>query len=137
MNPSSNQSLRELQAQIKAFLQARSWYPLRPSDIAKSVSIESAELLEHFQWADHTPNQIKKDPAKLADIKKEIADVIIYAIEMGIMLDFDVNDAIQEKIAHNGKKYPAELFAKLKGKKKGTEEIYKKIKREYRAKANS
>jgi NTP pyrophosphatase (non-canonical NTP hydrolase) len=69
-----------------------------PSNLAKSISIESAELLELFQW-DENPKNIER-------IKEELADVLIYSITLAETLELNINEIILEKIVKNGIKYP-------------------------------
>ena len=68
------------------------------SNLAKSISIESAELLELFQWDDN--------PKNIERIKEELADVLIYSITLAETLELNINEIILEKIVKNGIKYP-------------------------------
>jgi len=71
----------------------------KPENLAKSIIIEAAELLENYQWG--------PDHANIENVKEEIADVIIYAIAMAHDLGFDIEKIIKEKLAKNAVKYPA------------------------------
>ena len=113
---------------IKKYLDERDWNNLVPADIAKSIMIEGAELLELFQWKNHTVDEINADPALKLNMQKEIADVIIYATELAIHLDINVTEAIKMKIEHNAKKYPA---LKIKDSKSG-DDFYMDQKMKYR-----
>lgn len=101
--------------------------------------IEGAELLELFQWENRELEDIKTDFEKIEGIKKELADVLIYAIEMSVLLGLDTTDIINKKLDHAAKKYPAELMKKnaQKGSGSGADSEYWRIKKEYRAKENS
>lgn len=69
-----------------------------PENLAKSIIIEAAELLENYQWgAEH---------ADLVNVKEEIADVLIYTIALAYDLGFDVPEIIREKLIKNAVKYP-------------------------------
>lgn len=68
-----------------------------PENLAKSISIEAAELLEHFQW------QKEYDVGEVAD---ELADVLIYCIYMADAFDFDIKEIILNKMEKNAIKYP-------------------------------
>lgn len=125
--------MKKLEKDIKAYLHARNWHTLRPSDIAKSISIEAAELLELFQWQSLDIKATKKDKEKMDKLRGELADVFLYAIEMAVLLDLDSEKIIRAKLAKIEEKYPAALMRKIKG-EKGTQKEYLKIKREYRAK---
>jgi NTP pyrophosphatase (non-canonical NTP hydrolase) len=70
----------------------------KPENLAKSIIIEAAELLENYQWG-----PLKAD---LVNVKEEIADVIIYAIAMAHDLGFDIPEMIREKLEKNAIKYP-------------------------------
>lgn len=120
--------MNDSQELIKNYLDERDWNNLVPADIAKSIMIEGAELLELFQWKNHTVEEINTDPALKLNMQKEIADVIIYAIELAIHLDINVSEAIRLKIEHNVKKYPA---SKVKDSKSG-DDFYMDQKMKYR-----
>ncbi len=117
------------QTEIRTYLKERNWDKLKPVDLAKSISIESAELLEIFQWKDLSIKELKANPEKLQALKDEIADICIYAIEMGIILNEDIEEIILQKLEKVKKKYPVEL---IKGR---NNENYFKIKKEYRKNA--
>ncbi len=127
--------MKKYEKVIKQYLKERSWDNLRPADLAKSISIESAELLELFQWTNQSLDEIKSNKEKVEKIKKELADVLIYCFDMSVLLGFDTGKIILEKINQIKKKYPANLF-KNRDKKidAGSEEIYWKIKNEHRKK---
>ena len=125
--------MKELEKKIKKFLEVRKWDDLRPSDIAKSIVIEGAELLELFQWENLSLSEIKADKEKLEEIKKELADVLIYTIQMSVLLGLDTKKIIQDKLLHADKKYPASLV-KNRFKDSKTNSAYWRIKKEYRKK---
>jgi NTP pyrophosphatase (non-canonical NTP hydrolase) len=127
--------MKDLEKRIKKHLEERGWDTLRPGDIAKSIMIEGAELLELFQWENPELEAVRQEPKKLEEIKKELADVLIYAIEMSTLLGLDTEDIINKKLEHAAKKYPAELMKK--NAKDSTDSEYWRIKKEYRAKKNS
>ncbi|NLI62067.1 MAG: nucleotide pyrophosphohydrolase [Methanosarcinaceae archaeon] len=86
--------------EIKTFVSERDWDQFHtPENLAKSIVIESAELLEHFQWGS------VQNPE---GIKEEIADVLIYSFMLADKLDFDVYEIMLEKLEINKKKYPIE-----------------------------
>ncbi len=120
---------------IREYLTERGWDNLRPADLAKSISIEAAELLEIFQWTNQSLSEIKDDKEKNEVIKKELADVFIYCLDMSVLLGFDTEKIIMDKLNKVKEKYPAKLF-KNKNKEAGSEDIYLKIKKEHRMKGN-
>jgi NTP pyrophosphatase (non-canonical NTP hydrolase) len=128
--------MKELEKRVLKHLQERGWDNLRPSDVAKSIMIEGAELLELFQWENRELKDVKRDIEKIEEIKKELADVLIYAIEMSVLLGLDTADIVNKKLDHAAKKYPAELMKKnaRKGSGSGADSEYWRIKEEYRRK---
>lgn len=122
--------MKELEQYILQYLQERGWDNLKPADIAKSIMIEGAELLEVFQWSDQSLDEVRNDSAKMAKIKEELADVFVFAIEMAVLLGIDSKQIILDKNNKSRQKYPADL---IKGNKdKGSGELYLKIKQEHR-----
>ena len=94
-------SIGELTEKIEKFVNDRDWDQFHsPANLAKSISIESAELLECFQW-DET------DFDKNA-VKEELADVINYCIQMSIALKLDIRTIVLDKLQKTEKKYPIE-----------------------------
>ena len=75
-------------------------------DLALSVSIEAAELLEIFQWTD-PESAVEK---KREDIEEELADVLIYCYTLAEKLDMDIDEIIAKKLVKNLKKYPVQLI---------------------------
>ena len=129
--------MKKVEKEIKKFLKDRGWDKLRPGDLAKSVSIESGELLEIFQWSNPELNEIKKNKEKIAEIKKELADVFIYCFDISTTLGFDTEKIILDKLKYIDKKYPAKLMKNMtKNKEPGNDSEYWRIKKEYRSKQN-
>lgn len=126
--------MKNIEAEIYKFLAERGWNKLRPSDLAKSICIEAAELLEIFQWTSVDIKEVKKDLKRMEEIKKELADVFIYAFEMAVLLGIDSEKIIKEKIERVKKKYPAELMRKnaKEGSGSGGDPKYWKIKNHHR-----
>lgn len=117
--------MKKIQKQIETYLKKRNWHECNPADVAKSVSIESAELLELFQWENPDRALLKKDARKMKDIQNEVSDVFIYLFNMAITLGFDAEKALLSKLRDVEKKYPAKKIAL------GHKE-YLKIKKSYR-----
>ncbi len=116
-----------LEKEITTYLRERGWDTMTPSDMAKSISIEAAELLEVFQWDNKDIAETKTDPARMKKIREELADVFIYCLDMAVLLEIDSETIIREKLDHNKKKYPAKEVAHNKG-----YERYLEIKKQYR-----
>ena len=88
----------ELRDEIIKFKKERDWKKFHtPENLAKSISIEAAELLEHFQWGK------EYDIDEVAD---ELADVLNYCILMADALDLDVKEIVLNKMEKNALKYP-------------------------------
>jgi dCTP diphosphatase len=129
-----NTHMKNLEKDILKHLEERGWNTLRPSDIAKSIMIEGAELLELFQWENKSLEEIRGQKEKISEIEKELADVLIYAFEMAVLLGVDVEKIMRDKLEYVKKKYPAELMKKnsKKGAGSGEDSDYWKIKNRYR-----
>ena len=121
--------MNDLEREVKDYLVERNWYGLEPANMAKSVMIEGAELLEIFQWKNYTVEEINADDELKLNIKKELADVMIYAIELAVHLDIDVSEAIRYKLEHNRKKYTVEGVTN----KESGKDFIKSQKMKYRA----
>lgn len=98
--------LDSLKLALRDFAAARDWRPFHtPKNLAMAMIVEAAELVEHFQWA--TPEQsLAPSPEKLAEIRDEVADTLIYLVELADVLDIDLIAAARDKIAKNALKYP-------------------------------
>jgi dCTP diphosphatase len=104
----------EIELRVKRFRDERDWKQFhKPKDVAVSVAIEAAELLEHFQWK--TDDEVR---AYLADEKhreavgREMADVLILLVSAADVVGVDLYAAALAKIEENARKYPV---AKSKG----------------------
>jgi NTP pyrophosphatase (non-canonical NTP hydrolase) len=98
--------LATLRDALRDFAAARDWRPFHtPKNLAMAMIVEAAELVEHFQWA--TPEEsMKPSPEKLAAIRDEVADTLIYLVELADVLDIDLIAAARDKIVKNAVKYP-------------------------------
>ena len=91
----------ETLARIARFTEDRDWDQFHtPANLAKSISIEANELLECFQWSD--------DNYDLEAVKDELADVIVYCVDMLDRLHLDADEIVNAKMAKNEAKYPVE-----------------------------
>ena len=120
----SKTNISKLRQLAQEFVDERDWNKYHnPKDLAISIAIEAAELMELFQWIEQ--REVKKmaeDDHNLLRIKEELADVMILCLNMVNTLDIDLSQAIAEKIDKNKAKYPAELvrgnyrkYTQLKG----------------------
>ncbi|WP_461203305.1 nucleotide pyrophosphohydrolase [Enterococcus sp. N342-3-1-2] len=95
---------------INQFRDERNWRQFHnEKDLALSISIEAAELLEIFQWK--TSEEALKD---FEHLKEEIADVLIYSYMLADNLNLDIDEIIQEKLIKNNLKYPVDQSRGLK-----------------------
>lgn len=86
---------------IRKFTEDRDWDQFHsPENLAKSIIIEAAELLECFQWSD--------EEYDLQHVKEELADVIVYSQNLLDKLDLDVDEIVNIKMAQNEAKYPVD-----------------------------
>ncbi|RMG90412.1 MAG: nucleotide pyrophosphohydrolase [Chloroflexi bacterium] len=91
--------LKELEARMHAFVRSKGWYepdspkPQTPRNLAASLVIEAAEVLEHFQWREDT-----RDKNALAG---ELADVALYLLQLASISGIDLEQAILDKLAQN------------------------------------
>lgn len=116
-------TLQQLKDLIVTFSRERDWQRHHtPKNLAISICLEAAELLEHFQWDEYQQN----DKQKIAD---ELADVLAYAFNFAAVMDIDITTAYRQKLAKAGHKYPIELFNKDRV---GKDDFFK-IKQSYRS----
>ncbi len=91
--------IQQLTDEMNKFVESKGWYrpdsraPQTPRNIATSLAIEAAEVLEHFQWHDTVRN-----PDELAG---ELADVALYLLQLAYLTDIDLEQAILDKLAVN------------------------------------
>ncbi len=124
--------MKEYENDIKRPLEERGWDNLRPADLAKSICIEAAELLEVFQWSNQSLDEVKKDEKKIEQVKKELADVLNYCFDLSVLLELDTERIMRDKLKKVEEKYPAHIFKKGTSPEPGTEEAYLNVKRKYR-----
>lgn len=105
-------TIEELKKLVVKFRDERDWKKYhKPKDLAASINIEAAELLEQFQWkSDEEINEMLKDENKFDKISDELADIIDYCLSFSDVTKIDVSEALKKKIEENKKKYPVEKF---------------------------
>jgi NTP pyrophosphatase (non-canonical NTP hydrolase) len=104
--------MADLTCRVAQFVDERDWDQFHtPKDVAVSLSIEAAELLEHFQW--RRPEDIE---ALLADddyrnaIRDELADIMLYLVIIARRLDVDLIEAALDKLEKNRDRFPPEQY---------------------------
>lgn len=117
-------TVQELKDLIIKFRDERGWRERHaPQNLAMSIAIEAAELLEHFQWDDWS-----KSDTHQAEIADELADVLIFCFSFADICGIDISTTFQDKLQKAAKKYPAERF----NPSSQNRSEYHKIKRSYR-----
>ncbi|OGO08671.1 MAG: nucleotide pyrophosphohydrolase [Chloroflexi bacterium RBG_13_66_10] len=91
--------LRELTSEMHRFVEAKGWYrpesdrPQTPRNLAASLAIEAAEVLEHFQWSE------RAEPA--GDLAGELADVFLYLLQLASLTGVDLEESVLAKLKEN------------------------------------
>ena len=98
--------IKALAQQLEQFAQDRDWQQFHsPKNLASALIVEAGELLEHFQWL--TEEQSRQlDADTRAEVATELADVLLYLIQLATALGIDLVAAAQSKIEVNARKYP-------------------------------
>ena len=101
-------TIGSLRKRVSNFRDERNWLKDNtPKNLAISITVEAAELLEHFQWkTDEQIREAAKDIAKRNQVSNELADVLIYCLGFSDVLDIDISEAIEAKLRKNAVKYP-------------------------------
>lgn len=104
----SDNELLALRDTLREFVAEREWRSYHtPKNLAMALIVEAAELVEHFQWA--TPEEsVALTPEKAMEVQEEMADVLVYLVELADVLNIDLIHAAHDKIAKNALKYPVE-----------------------------
>jgi dCTP diphosphatase len=109
--PPATVTLADLVVAVRRFRDDRDWAQFHtPKNLAAATAIEAAELQERFLWkTDADVDEALADPATLAGVADEIADVVMFAMLLADRLGIDLAEAINAKLAANERKYPVEL----------------------------
>jgi len=98
--------LDDLRGELRRFAAARNWEQFHsPKNLAAAMSVEAAEVLEHFQWLTEDQSRGLSD-AKRSAVAHELADVFLYLMQLADKLDVDLIAAAKEKMQLNATKYP-------------------------------
>lgn len=103
--------IEQLKEKLRDFVDERNWNRYHhPKELAISIAIEAAELLEIFQWDEKADIQdIKTDAETMDKIKEEIADVMMYILHLANQLDIDLSEAVLTKLEKNRTKYDKDV----------------------------
>jgi NTP pyrophosphatase (non-canonical NTP hydrolase) len=106
--PQGASDLTTLRDAMRAFVAERDWAQFHsPKNLAMALSVEAAELVEHFQWLTEEQSRTL-DAAARAPVADELADVLLYLVRIADELGIDLHAAAQAKMARNAEKYPVE-----------------------------
>jgi NTP pyrophosphatase (non-canonical NTP hydrolase) len=102
------ESLQHLAEHLRQFAAERDWEQFHsPKNLAMALSVEVAEIIEHFQWL--TEQQSRDlDAVKREEVAEELADALIYLVRLADQLQIDLLESANRKLAINETKYPAE-----------------------------
>ena len=102
-------SIEALKQKIQHFVDQRDWSQFHtPKNLSMAMMVEAAELLEHFQW-DTPAESLQLSAEKREQVGHELADTLVYLIRIAQVLNIDLLEVANQKIALNAKKYPVEL----------------------------
>ena len=110
--PDETATVAALRRAVAEFVAEREWQGYHDAkNLSMSIAIEAAELMEHFQWArsEQVPALLREGELRGAVID-ELADIACYVLALANVLDVDLSDAVQAKLAKNVAKYPVERF---------------------------
>jgi len=108
MSTSSSSDLHAIRDLMRVFVEERDWDQFHtPKNLAAALSVEAAELLEHFQWL-RSGEAGELGAARLREVGHEMADVLVYLVRLADKLDIDLAAAVDEKMVLNRAKYPAD-----------------------------
>lgn len=112
--------LQALVVALRSFARERDWEQFHaPKNLATALSVEAAELLEHFQWLSEDQSR-NLSVEKKQEVAQELADVFLYLLQLSDKLDVDLLKAAWSKLDANAEKYPVE---RAKGSSKKYTEI--------------
>jgi NTP pyrophosphatase (non-canonical NTP hydrolase) len=106
---SKTDSLQTLAMQLDQFAKDRDWQQFHsPKNLASALAVEAAELLEHFQWLTEEQSRALS-PEKRKAVGTEVADVLLYLVQLATALGLDPIAEARAKLEHNAQKYPIHL----------------------------
>ena len=108
----SQTTVLELRKRMRKFVAERQWRKYhRPKNLAMSLAVEAAELMEHFLWLEGpASHELTRDPARRAAIAEELADVLAHVMNFSLATGIDLSDALRAKMVKNALKYPADQY---------------------------
>jgi dCTP diphosphatase len=108
MGKKMTDSLQDLRDKVNQFVAERDWAQFHtPKNLAMAMIVEAAELVEQFQW-DTPQESLQLSPEKREAVAYELADTFVYLLRLAEVLEIDLIDAANKKIALNALKYPVD-----------------------------
>jgi NTP pyrophosphatase (non-canonical NTP hydrolase) len=106
--PDTQTTIDTLREEVREFVSERDWERYHsPKNLAASIAIEAAEIMEHFQWYETGESrELVKDEGTRTMVAEEVADVIIYCLALANQLDIDVSTAVREKLENGRRRFP-------------------------------
>ena len=106
----ADDSIHDLTRAIRAFAQARDWEQFHtPKNLVMALSVEVAELAEHFQWlAPEEAWELAGDDEVRPELASEVADIAIFLLRLADVLEVDVSAAVRAKLERNEARFPVE-----------------------------
>ena len=99
-------NIQDLQERLRKFADERDWNQFHsPKNLSMALSVEAAELLEHFQWLTEAESKSLEEIER-ASVAEEIADIQIYLVMLAGKLEIDIEKAVSAKIESNAVKHP-------------------------------
>ena len=105
-------TINELKSIVESFVDERDWKQFHsPKNLAMSLSVEAAELMELFQWLSlDQAREVMKAGETRQNAIAEIADILIYTLAFCNRNNIDITDAVKKKMEKNIQKYPVDKF---------------------------
>jgi dCTP diphosphatase len=105
-------TLAALRAEVHHFVEERDWAKFHnPKNLAMSIAIEAAELMEHFQWqGGEEGRDVRRSTEDFQAVREELADIFCFLLAFANALDIDLTSSLREKMVKNAVKYPADRF---------------------------
>ena len=101
-------TIAELRQAVQQFVIARHWQHYHsPKNLAMSIAIEAAEIMEHFQWsANQDSAKLRNDVAMRNEVADELADVLIYCLSFANQAEIDISTVVRAKLERNQQRFP-------------------------------
>ncbi|MDP6777935.1 MAG: nucleotide pyrophosphohydrolase [Candidatus Latescibacteria bacterium] len=108
--PDDQTTIGDLREAVAKFISARDWERYHtPKNLAMSIAIEAAEVMEHFQWRTVEESKAHMEDGKVQEaVADELADVVIYCLSFCNHANIDLSEAVLKKLARNETRFPAE-----------------------------